>query len=218
MQAPDPTQHNPWETYLALEDQHDERYEYHDGEIVAMSGGTNRHNEIVGRAFACLLPIADRMSCKVFTETVRLFRHCSERYLYPDLMLTCNPLDKQSHNGVHSPLLIVEVLSKANTHKHLAFKLREYIKLPSLRHYLVVAQEECLVQHYRKNDADIFELYFYDEPDQAIGLPELSAQLRLADIYAGIEFGPEIDYAEEMAAAYGNIEAQQEPIASHTST
>ncbi|MDX2284238.1 MAG: Uma2 family endonuclease [Bacteroidia bacterium] len=204
MQRPDPAQAYTWEAYLALEARGGERYEYHDGEIVAMAGSSNRHNRIIGRTYACLLPAADRQGCELFAETVRLFRQGSERYLYPDLMLTCHPLDKQSRNGVRSPMLILEVLSAANTHKHLAFKLREYMKLPGLRHYLVVSQEECLVQHYRKNSEGVFEVYLYDRIGQAVGLPELDTELPLASVYAGIEFGPERSYAEEEMAEYGD--------------
>jgi Uma2 family endonuclease len=192
-----------WEAYLTLEAESEERYEYHDGEIVAMAGATNRHNKIIGRTYAKLLIATDQKGCDVFFENVRLLRYQSERYLYPDLMVTCNPLDLQAKHGVRSPVLIMEVLSKSNTHKQLTFKLQEYLKLPSLRHYLLVNQEVCLVEHYRRNEEGRFEIFLYDQLDQLIDLPELGLQISLADLYAGIEFGPEITEAEEAAAKYG---------------
>jgi len=148
-------------------------------------------------------PHAQKSSCKFFTENVKLFRYRSEKYLYPDGMYTCHPLDLQTKNGVRNPLLIVEVLSESNTNRQLDFKLREYAKLPSLQHYLLVQQAECLVTHYRRNAQGIFEVYFYDELAQVISLPEIELDLPLATLYAGIEFGPEVSEAEEAAAEYG---------------
>ena len=192
-----------WAEYLALEAASEERYEYHDGEIVAMAGASNLHNRIIGNAFAPLHSITRARGCHVFSENVKLFRYRSERYLYPDLMVTCHPLDKQTLNGVRNPLLIAEVLSKTNTHKQLAFKLREYFRLPSLRHYLLISQDECFVQHYRRAGEGLFDLRIYDELHHLIDLPELNAQIPLADLFAEIEFGPEMSEAEEAAALYG---------------
>ncbi len=191
-----------WEAYLALEADSEERYEYHDGEVIAMAGATNRHNRLIGRMMVALHPAVSGKGCDVFTESVKLYRYQSERYLYPDLMVTCNPLDLQAKNGIRSPLLIAEVLSKTNTHKHLTFKMRAYFRLPSLQHYLLISQDECMVQHFRRTVEGNFEVLLYDEMDQAIDLPELDAHLRLADIYQGIEFDPEVTYAEEEAARY----------------
>jgi Uma2 family endonuclease len=39
------------EEYLAWELTQDERHEYWDGEVVAMSGGTKNHNRVSGNAF-----------------------------------------------------------------------------------------------------------------------------------------------------------------------
>ena len=168
-----------------------------------MAGATNRHNELITRLAARLLPLADARGCEVFTETVKLFRYRSERYLYPDLMVTCNPLDLQTRNGVRSPLLILEVLSKSNTYGHMKFKQREYFRLPSLRHYLLMEQNEMAIQHFYRQEGDLWRIRFYDEPDQQIELPEWSVSLRLGDLYAGITFEPEISEAEEAAAWYG---------------
>ena len=203
MSEPSANETYSWEAYLELEAQSETRYEYHDGEIVAMSGATNRHNQLIGNAYVASHLALKGKPCQPFSETVKLFRYRSERYLYPDLMVTCHPLDLQTKNGVRNPLLIMEVLSESNTHQQLAFKLRAYTKLPSLQHYLLVQQAECLVTQYCRNAQGIFELYFYDELEQAISLPEIDLEIPLSTLYDGIEFGPEVSEAEEAAAAYG---------------
>ncbi|MDX2285857.1 MAG: Uma2 family endonuclease [Bacteroidia bacterium] len=192
-----------WEAYLELEAQSEERYEYHDGEIVAMSGATNRHNQMIGNAYIALRAGLDAQGCGVFSETVKLFRHRSDRYLYPDLTATCHPFDLQTRNGVRSPFLILEVLSKTNTHRQMRFKQREYFKLPSLRHYLLAEQEAMSVHHYCRQDGGLWDIRFFESPDDCIELPELGISLRLGDLYAGITLDPEVSEAEEAAALYG---------------
>jgi len=202
MSYPLPHHDHSWEEYLALEAQSEERYEYHDGEIVAMSGATNRHNNLVTNLTVALKPKVVTLGCDYYAETAKLFRHRSDRYLYPDAMVTCAPLDLQSKNGVRSPLLVVEVISKGSGHRDHGFKLREYVKLPSLQHYLIVSQEMCLVQHFRRRAEEGWDFLFYDELDQQIELPELALRLPVAEIYQGIEFGPELSEAEAAAARY----------------
>jgi Uma2 family endonuclease len=168
-----------------------------------MAGGTNRHNEIAGSCYTHLRAAAKKSGCKAYAMEVKLFRYQSKRYLYPDGMVTCNPLDLQSKNGVRSPLIIVEVLSKGTREMDRSFKLKEYFKLPSLMHYLLIEQTECEVQHYRRREDQSWEILIYDEMDQVIGLPEINLELTVSDLYEGIEFGPEVDILEEEAEAYG---------------
>lgn len=191
-----------WEEYLALEARSEERYEYHDGEIVAMAGASNQHNEIITNTTLALKPGALAQGCKYFAETTKLFRHQSPRYLYPDAMVTCPPLDLQAKNGVRSPLLVVEVLSDSSRRKDRSFKLREYLGLPSLHHYLLVEQEYVEVQHFQRAGADSWHIHFYDDLAQGIDLPELALTLPLAALYAGITFGPEGELLREEMAPY----------------
>lgn len=193
-----------WESYLELESRADTRYEYHDGAIVNMAGASNRHNEIGGTCYAHIRQAARKNGCKAFAMEVKLFRYQSQRYLYPDVMLTCNPLDLQTASGVRNPLLIIEVLSNSTREADRSFKLREYLKLPSLRHYLLIEQQHCEVQHFRRREGSApWEVYFYEEMTDQVDIPELELTLTLASLYEGIQFGPEVDQVQEEAAEYG---------------
>lgn len=202
MAYPLPKQDYSWTEYLALEAQGTERYEYHDGAVVAMSGGTNRHNKLAGRAYARLLAAADRHGCDAYIEGIKLFRPKSDRYLYPDVMVTCAPLDLQTKSGVRSPLLVIEVLSQGTAHRDFGFKMKEYLRLPTLQHYLILSQEMCLVHHYQRRQGASWNFLLYSDPEETILVPELEASLRLGELYRGIELGPETNTAEEAAAPY----------------
>ena len=173
------TDFHTWEAYLELEAASDLRHEYHDGPIVSMAGATNRHNEIATNCNYLLKPIARKNGCKAYAMEVRLFRYQSKKYLYPDGMLTCQPLDLQSKNGVRNPLVLIEVLSDSSREIDRSFKLREYLRLPSLRHYLLIEQKHCEVQHFRRREDESWEVLFYEEMSQQIDLPELVMLINL---------------------------------------
>lgn len=186
-----------WEHYLRLEAESELRFEYHDGQIVAMAGASNRHNEIAGNCYVHLKSAARTKGCKGYAMEVKLFRYQSKKYFYPDGIITCNPLDLQSHNGIKSPLVLVEVLSNSTRAADRGIKLREYLKLPNLQHYLIIEQTHCEVQHYRRREDQSWEVLFYESLEEEIPLSQLDLTLSLADLYLGVEFGPEIEYVEE---------------------
>lgn len=191
-----------WETYQQLEESSQLRYEYHDGRIVAMAGANNAHNEIIGNCYVQLKSATGRKGCKTFMMEVRLFRHNRKEYFYPDVMASCQSFDLHNKNGVRNPVLVIEVLSKGTREYDRGFKLREYLKLPSLQHYLMVEQTHCEVQHYRRRADNSWEVLFYEDIHQHIDLPELELQLVLSDIYEGITFEPEPDMLEEPMPIY----------------
>ncbi len=60
------------------------------------------------------------------------------------------------------------------------------------------------MQHFRRREDQSWEVLFYEEMEEQIGLPELDIHLTLKDLYEGVEFGPEVDLLEEEQAAYGH--------------
>jgi Uma2 family endonuclease len=60
----------------------------------------------------------------------------------PDALLRCGPLLPGDSTKVADPLVLVEVLSPDSGTRDRATKLRAYLKLPSVQHYLIVPPEE----------------------------------------------------------------------------
>ena len=98
------------EEYLAWEPTQEERYEYWDGEVVAMSGGTRNHNRIAFN-FSKLLDdaLVDR-PCEVYITDVKVQVEPGQKYFYPDVVVTCDEHDNDPQL-VQFPSLIIEVLS-----------------------------------------------------------------------------------------------------------
>ena len=101
------------EDYLEGEQHTDTKHEYLAGQVVAMGGASDKHGLIAGSLYAALLPAARRKGCQLFIADMKVrVNHDSDSYFYyPDLLLSCQPDDRESAYYRRHPCLLVEVLS-----------------------------------------------------------------------------------------------------------
>lgn len=176
-----------FDEYLALERAEGIRYEYYDGEVVAMAGSTKRHNLIVQSLSRILYPIARKKGCQVFTENVRQKLRTGQRYVYPDVIYTCDSGDlaDDSDSYVRLPCLLIEVLSDSTEQDDHKDKRFEYYKLPSLQCYMLVSQKTYRVEVYERN-VDFWKYRVFEGVEARIYLENLDITLLLANIYDGL--------------------------------
>ena len=128
------------EDYLEGEQHTDIKHEYLGGQILAMGGASDRHG-LIGLSLAALLhPHARSKACQLFMGDMKVrVDHDGDSYFYyPDLLLSCNPADKEHAYYRRHPCLLVEVLSPTTERIDTREKLLAYRLLPSLREYLLL--------------------------------------------------------------------------------
>ncbi len=178
--------------YQALEEAAapDVRYEFIDGLVYAMSGGTIIHNRLVGNIAFSLRDRFRNNGCQVLTENVKLEVRQDTRYVYPDVMVTCSERDWQASQLVKDPVLIVEVLSESTERKDLIEKVELYQSLPSLRAYIIVDQYSCWVRIYEKDpDGNWGAHHHLNRRDDILSLTVPAWQLPLEEMYRNVRFG-----------------------------
>ena len=88
------------------------------------------------------------------------------------------------------PAVIVEVLSAGTRRADEGEKRDAYLSLPSLSAYVLVEQEgPAVVVHRRGPDGFVREVFEGLEAH----VPLLELTLPLAEVYRGVEFGPELE-------------------------
>ena len=140
-----------FDEYLAFEESIEERHEFIDGVIHAMSGGSSPHNRITLNVAALLWNAAGDGPCHVYQESEKL--RIGDDVFYPDVMIVCDPAGDDERMA-YAPCLVVEVLSPSTTRHDRVRKLARYQVLPSLRAYLIVSQDHRLVERYWRDAAD----------------------------------------------------------------
>jgi Uma2 family endonuclease len=167
----------------------DERCEYVKGEIFAMSGGSAEHHAIISNINRELSYQSKGRPCQVYGQGMRLHIAAADAGKYPDLMALCG--EQQFHDGrrdlLLNPSLIVEVLSDSTEGYDRGGKFALYRGIPSLREYLLVAQDRVSVELYTPSGDGRWLLSFYDDLGTAVHLPSIDCELSLAEVYDRID-------------------------------
>jgi Uma2 family endonuclease len=175
-----------FDEYLAFEETATVRHELIDGMLFAMSGGTDVHHIIAGNLF---LHIAGPLvgTCQTFQSGMKLrIDHLSESDgYYPDLMVSCAPTDRERLFR-KEPVLLIEVLSPSTARLDRGEKKLNYMQIPSLLEYVLVAQDIPKVEIMRRREAwTTHDLY----PGDTLELESVGLRIPMSAIYQTITFG-----------------------------
>jgi len=172
--------------YLAFEEESPIRHEYVAGEVYAMSGPTTRHNTISLNIHRHLHGAARRRGCRVFVEAIKL--HVFDRVYYPDVMVACGPA-AEVELIIEEPSLVVEVTSPSTRATDRREKLEAYMRVASLRLYLIVDQRRKHIIVYSRDIAGE-ELRDEIDGDGVIEIPFLETSLTVSQIYEDVTLPP----------------------------
>src|SRR4029434_9849874 len=155
------------EEYLAFERASDERHEYLDGVIYAMEGESPDHGRICINLAATLVPQLRGSDCEAFSKDTKVLcgpyrAHTREGlYAYPDLVVVCGggQYHDQARDVLLNPAALFKVLSPSTEAFDRGEKFVRYRDwLPSLRDYVLVAQEHPMLDHYHRTAPDQWTL------------------------------------------------------------
>jgi Uma2 family endonuclease len=154
------------QNYLDWEEQQSIKYEYIDGEVFAMTGGTIPHNDLAVNLTTALKNHLRGKGCKVSMADAKV--GVSERgpFHYPDVMVTCDERDRRAIRVIYYPCLIVEVLSPSTEAKDRGKKFQNYRRISTLKEYVLISSEQKVIECFRLNEKGVWELYTYSEGDE----------------------------------------------------
>lgn len=193
------------EEYLRFEEGAEQKHEYHNGNVIPMSGGTIEHNQIAGNLFRTIgnsLIENDKM-CRVLSSDMKIWIEAVQRFVYPDVTVICEAPQffQDRRDAVANPLLLVEVLSESTEAYDRGKKFERYSLLPSLREYVLVNQYEPTVEiYFRDHDRpDDWQYHRETGLDAVLHIQAIDCKIALKEIYHLIQFPPpeELDRPEE---------------------
>jgi Uma2 family endonuclease len=176
--------------YFALEHAGDARYEYWDGDILCMSGGSREHGTISFNIAVALGVGLRGGRCRAFGPDTAILTPSLPPYRYPDVSAGCGELQFKHVRGLDAlvnPALIVEVLSPTTAARDQEDKFTAYQAIPSFSEYLLVAQDAPRVAHYRRTEAGWVRQDVTD-PGAALALESVGCELKMGDVYEGVTF------------------------------
>jgi len=183
--------------YLEWEEQQPIKYEYINGEVFAMTGGTLPHNSIALNLASALKTHLRGKGCKVFMADAKVGVSEKGSYHYPDVMVTCDLRDQTARQIVYYPCLIAEVLSPGTEGYDRGDKFKHYRRIKTLKEYVLIDAETMSVECYRLNERGKWELTAYSIEEATTQEAELEAEFPSVDfccpislLYEDVEFLP----------------------------
>jgi Uma2 family endonuclease len=173
------------EEYLAWEPTQEERYEYWDGEVVAISRQTRNHNRITINFFK-LLDDSLNLPYEIYIIDVKVQVEPGKKYFYPDVVVTCDERDNEPQL-VQFPSLIMEVLSPSTEAADRGIKFAKYRQFSTLQEYVLVQVEQPGVEIFRRNRQGQWVLCEYRLGD-SLQLESVNLEIAIADLYRQIQF------------------------------
>jgi len=184
------------EEYFQWEEEQQLRHEYINGEVYAMSGGTQNHGRIASNIIFILKGHLRGGGCQVGNSDCRVNIIETDDFVYPDVSVTCDERDRTAIQAIKYPCLIVEVLSPSTANYDRGDKFRMYRRNHSLQDYLLVDAEKIAIDLYRLNELGNWEIVNY-QPGDTIEIKSIDLGCLIEDIYEDIVFEPVLLTDEE---------------------
>jgi Uma2 family endonuclease len=181
------------EDFLALDREHlDQKYEFINGQMVALAGGTVNHGILIGNVTALIRPHLRGKPCRVLSEgTLKIESIC---YL-PDVMVTCDEKDiVENKTYIEHPKLVIEVLSPTTERIDKRDKVLAYTQCTSIQEYVLISWDFKIVQKMTRKGTEGFnKIQWLDEwyhQGNTIELETINLSISVDDIYEDISLPP----------------------------
>ncbi len=147
--------------YITAEVASTVRHEFLNGMVFAMAGGTPEHSALALAVASELRTSLRGKPCRVYSSDLRIRILETNLSTYPDASVVCGQLETapDDPNSVVNPTLLVEVLSESTEAYDRGAKAAHYRSIPTLKEYVLIAQDEKRIEVVRRNQQGGWVLY-----------------------------------------------------------
>lgn len=176
--------------YLAIESRAEFKSEFFNGEILTMAQNNLRHNFLRQNLSGEIGLRLKGSPCRSVSSSQRVLVDRTGLYTYPDLLIVCGPfeLDPENSHTITNPTAIVEVLSPSTEKYDRGAKFRNYQQILSLNEYILVAQDEAVIDRYVRLPDGSWGLVSFVGLEATLAFTTVPVQIPLTDVYAGFSF------------------------------
>ena len=158
----------------------DVKYEYSDGWVYAMAGGTADHSTVALNLTHDVVDALGDGLCRVYNSDMAV-RLAPTEYRFPDASVTCDARDSGSVTEIAFPRLLVEVLSDSTEREDRTTKARLYRGCPTVEEYVFITTRFRAVEVYRRA-GDLWTIEVYLPGDMAV-LSSINVRIPVNDLY-----------------------------------
>jgi Uma2 family endonuclease len=177
------------EQYLEIERAAEYKSEYYQGEMFAMAGAGEAHNELVGNLVAGLHQQLRSRPCRVYSNDMRVRVSATGLYTYPDVVVVCGErrFQDERRDTLLNPSLLIEVLSPWTEAFDRGRKFEHYRSIESFGEYLLVASDRVHTDLYTRAPDGRWLLTSADRLEDSLDLESIGCRLTLSDLYEKVD-------------------------------
>src|SRR5579863_6764032 len=136
------------EYFALLESDPEHRYEYLDGDIYMMTGGSPNHSIIGANIVTILNNLLQGRRCIVYNSD--LYVELDNYRVCPDLTVSCDPRDRAARDAIRYPSLVVEVLCPSTEARDRGRKSLRYRSCLTIQEYVLVTADAPIIEVFRR--------------------------------------------------------------------
>lgn len=176
--------------YLAIDRGGAIKHEYIRGVVHAMSGGSPEHARLAMAIGGDLRAQLAGKRCAVYSSDLRVRVLATGLATYPDVTVVCGKLevDPEDDHSATNPVVIIEVTSPSTENYDRETKYAHYRRIRSLRAYVLVSQDERLVEVFTRNADESWTLR--DVREGVARLDDIGCTLEVEALYRNPLAGP----------------------------
>jgi len=168
------------EEWRVLLESSDIKYEYRNGWVVAMAGGSANHSTIAINAIEDLRRELGDSGCRVYNTDMAV-RLSPNEYRFSDAVVTCSEHDRGEVKEIRAPRVAIEVLSDSTERDDRTDKLALYQACPSVQEYVLISTRYQAVEVYRRAPGD-WTAHVY-RPGETAELSSIGVRLVVSALY-----------------------------------
>ncbi len=174
--------------YLERERLAEYKSEFFGGEIFAMAGASREHNLIKGNVDGELFQRLKGSPCRTRSSDQRVLVPATGLYTYPDVIILCGKgeYDTADRDTLTNPTAIIEVLSPSTEKYDLGAKFRNYQRIESLIEYILVYQDEAVVERFVRQADGSWGLVSFVGLDATLAFHSVPVRILLSDVYRDV--------------------------------
>ncbi len=168
--------------FLEWEERQELKYEFDGIQPIAMTGGTAAHAAVQRNLAISIGARLRGRECQFFGSELKI--EAAGHIRYPDGFVVCSPVLART-KVVKDPVVIFEVLSESTGRTDLVTKNHEYAATPSVRRYIILAQDEMAGNMFERIGDDWVGHLL--AADTILRMPEIGGEVPLAELYEGVD-------------------------------
>jgi Uma2 family endonuclease len=171
--------------YLEMERASDQKHEYYDGLVIAMSGASRAHNRIAMNLYAEVGSFLKGKSCMMYPSDMRVSTPGRDAYIYPDASIICgeSKMEDDKFDTLINPTVVIEILSHSTRKNDVGYKLLGYQQIPSVKEYIMIDSTKRFAQTVRKESNGAWRFENIAGEESQVIIQSIDFSISLDEIY-----------------------------------